>query len=190
MQIQSNITRLKIDSTDIFLEEIGENQGKITISDTWGHNYSTYWGAMGGSLKDFIKRINSDYFANKLMGSTSIYEMDVKATFSAIRKHISSEIGLPWYEHQIFQKDMREKLKNFQNECEENEWENYFVDKFFDSFINRLDFYLIEDKFEREYLEKQFRGISEWWYFIQSKPNRKFVWLQELHSKLKKELNN
>lgn len=187
---QEKITRLKIDSTDIFMEEIGESKGKLTISDTWGHNYSTYWGAMGSTLKEFICRINSEYFANNLMGSSSIYEMDVKTTFAAVRKHISNEIGLPWYKHQEFQKDMREKLNDFQRSCEDSKWENYFVDKFFDSFINRLDFYLIENKFEREFLEKEFKNISEHWYFIQNKYNRKYIWLQELHSKLKKKLIN
>lgn len=188
--VQENITRLKIENTDVFLEELGESRGKLTVSDTYGHNYSTYWGAMGCTLKEFICRINSDYFANNLMGYASMYEIDIKATFAAIRKHISNEIGLHWYNHIVFQKDMREKLKTFQNECKENVWENYFVDKFLNSFIDRLDFYLIEDKFEREYLEKQFKNISEWWCFIHSKPNRNFIWLQKLHSKLKKELNN
>lgn len=89
------VLKIKIDSTDIFLEELGQDKGKITVSDTYGHNYSSYWGSMGGTLKEFICEINESYFANNLLGASDMYEMDIKKTFAAIRKHIVCEIGLP-----------------------------------------------------------------------------------------------
>jgi len=182
-----SILRLKIDNTDIFLEEIGENQGKITISNTYGYNYSNYWGSMGGTLKDFICQMNADYFSDKLLGSTSMWTFDQKNTFKEVRRHISEEIGLPWYKHQEFQKEMRKVLNDFQQECETD---TSFVDNFFSSFIDRLDFWLIKDRWERQNIEASFRGISEQWYFIQQKPSDKFLWLKDLHSKLKKALGN
>jgi hypothetical protein len=80
-EVENNIFKIKINNTDIFLEDFGDNKGKITVSDTYGYNYSMFWGAMGGSLKDFLCSINSEYFADKLMGSQSNNEMDVKKTF-------------------------------------------------------------------------------------------------------------
>ena len=179
----ATLTKLRIDETDIFLEDIGPSQGKITISG-YNHNYSYYWGAMGGNLKDFICRINNDYFVDKLCGKTSTF--DCKRTFSEVRKHIRTEIGLPWYLFLDFQKEMREQLNRFERDCEEM-GENYFVEHFFDRFINRLDFYLIPSR-ERRYYEESFKGISEQWYFIQTRESDQSLWLNKLHNKLKKEL--
>jgi hypothetical protein len=183
--IETNVIRLKIDNTDIFLEELGEGQGKITISDTYGHNYSNYWGSMGGTLKEFLCRINADYFANKLLGKSSMYEMDVKRTFTAVRKYIREEIGLKWYQHLEFQKHMREELKSFENDCVSQE---QFVNNFFSSFVDRLYFYSIEDRYKRESLEKYFKGISEHWHFIHSKESREYFWITKLHKQLKRKL--
>ena len=81
---------------------------------------------------------------------------------------------------------MRETLKYFQRECENTCSEHYFVDNFFSSFVNRLDFYLIKDIYERERIEKNFKGICEEWNFIETRPGREYVWLTKLHRKLKK----
>ena len=179
--------RIKIDNTDIFLEDMGNGQGKITISDTYGHNYSMFWGAMGMPLRAFLRQINADYFVNKLLGSASCTEVDVKRTFSAIRKHIREAI-LPWYKNLDFQADMREKLNSFQNECAECPSEHFFVDNFY-SFIKRLDYYLIDDySYDKEFVEEEFKSISEPWGFIVTKKNRECLWLEALHAKLKKAL--
>ena len=182
------LTRIKIDNTDVFLEELGNSKGKITISDTYNHNYSYFWGAMGGTLVDFICSINSGYFADKLMGHHSNYKMDVKKTFSTLRKFIATDLDLPFYKQMKFQKDLREKLKEFQNECEENESKDYFVTFFFSNFINRLSFYEIDDRYERESIEKDFTGISEQWNFIEETVNDECLWLQRFHKKLKAKL--
>ncbi len=186
--MSENILRIKIDNTDVFIEELGEGRGKVTISDTYNHNYSYFWGAAGGGIKEFLCRINSEYFADKLLGANSCYEMDVKKTFTEIRKYISNEIGLEWYKHQEFQKHMREVLSQFQEQCEDVNDERYFVDSFFSSFVNQLDFYLIGNRSDEKYYEESFKNISEHWYFIAKKPNREYLWLMKLHSKLKKQL--
>jgi hypothetical protein len=182
-----NIKRIKIDNIDVFLEDMGANKGKITISDTYNHNYSYFWGSMGGTLEDFICNINSGYFADKLMGYKTNYTMEVKKTFAAVRKYIKNEIGLSWFEHLDFQKDMRERLKDFQQVCEEMD-SRYFVDNFFNSFVNRLEYWNIEGRFDRERIEKEFKGISEHWYFIVEKPNEEYLWLERFHKKLKRAL--
>lgn len=182
--------RYKVGDSDIFLEELGYNKGKITVSDVYGHNYSMFWGAMGGNLKEFICQINSEYFASKLLGSIDSQVFDTKATFKNVRKHIRDEMGLKWYEYMDFQKHMREVLKDFENDCISCEITNssYFIDNFKSSFIDRLDYYLIAGFFEKSYLESDLKNI-EWWYLTQTKESPKYKWLEKLHCELKKKLS-
>ncbi len=182
----ANIKHVKIDTTDVFFHNFEHGHGKLTISDVYGHNYSHYWGAMGGDLEEFILKINDDYFANKLMGSKTTQKMDVKKTFTSVRKYIRNEI-VPWYKHLKFQKDLREKLNNFQSECNDRPSGEFFVDLFNSSFVNRLDFYTINDYIDREEIKEAFNNIEQW-YFIQDTDNEEYIWLKQLHKKLKKSI--
>lgn len=189
----TELTKLRIDETDIFLEEVMPNKGKIIIAG-YNRNYSYGWGAMGGTLREFIYRINKEYFASNLIGLAKTQIMDVDKTFTAIRKYIPEELGLPWYKHREFQKDMREKLKEFQKECSNIEYmptDVYFVDHFYGSFVDRLDYYLIKDRWEQEKIQKDFNyGFTEQWNFIVNKPSPEYLWLEDLHGKLVKEIKN
>jgi len=188
-RVSGSVCRLKIETTDVFLEDFGEGKGKITLSDTYGHNYSMFWGAMGGSLSDFILRINSDYFADKLLGSTSMQVFDAKKTFREIRKFIREELDLPWYKHLDFQKDLREKIKQFEERCIEFESDRYFVDCFSQNIQDGPDFSLIENRWERESVENNFKGISEPWNFIQTRESENTKWLKKIHNLLKRKLS-
>lgn len=179
------IEKIIIGDTDILLEDTAPEKGKIIVANPYGNNYSYYWGAMGGDLKSFLCDITPSYFADKLMGANDNNEMDVPATFAEVRKFIRKEIGLPWYEHQAFQKQMREVLNEYQKDCEEEPSERHFVYRWEAGFIGRLDFYLIEDHGQ---LERQFKDIPEIWNFIQKRPNAKYNWLVEMHGKLVKYL--
>lgn len=183
------IERIKIDNTDVFLEDLGPGKGKITLSDTYNHNYSYFWGAMGGNLKEFLSYINASYFADKLMGSKSNSVMDVAKTFAAIRKFIVSEFNLPWYRHPEFQKKLRECLRDFQSQIEETPSQDLFVALFHSSFINSLCFWLIEDDYDRKIIEADFKGISEVWNFIVEKDGPEYTWLIKFHAKLKKAIS-
>jgi hypothetical protein len=190
-KISEIIWRYKIKDCDIILEEFGNGKGKIIISNPYGYNYSYFWGSMDSDLKHFICNINEFYFADKLLGSRSSNEMDCKKTFTAIRKFIREEFSLPWYKHQEFQKNLREILNSFQRTCEDvsgNYKQNYFVDNFFRSFVDRLDYYLIKDRWNRKEIEDSFKGLCEQWNFIIDKPNYEYVWLSKLHKQLKKQL--
>lgn len=177
----NNIKIVKIDNTDVFIEDIDINQGKITVSNTYGYNYSHYWGSMGCNIFEFLTKINSDYFASKLIDSNDRYSFDSKGTFKNVREYIRYEIGLKWYEHTEFQKEMREILKSFQESCED---ERMFVDNFFSSFVDRLDFYLIDGRYDRDRISNDFKNISEHWYFINKKESQKYIWLTKLHKQL------
>lgn len=183
-----NITKLNFEDTDVYLEEIKENAGKIIISDSYGHNYSYSWGAMGGTLKEFITKIDKGYFSNNLLGRRNSEVMDVNKTIAEIRKYIATEMDLPWFKEMEFQKSIREELNNLKNELLENPSQNYFVDCFQSLFISRLGYHLIQGQYDRQQIEKAFKEISEPWYFIQTKPSDEYKWLEKLHGKLKKEL--
>lgn len=178
------VTKIKIDGVEILLEDFEINQGKITIT-SFINNYSTYWGAMSGDLKSFLCGINSDYFASRLMGHNKDNVMDVRATFTALRKHIADEI-MPWHQHMEFQKDMRRCLKDFQHECDgygDSRTDEFFVNMFDHYFTKRLDYYLIKDRFDRQDIEQSFE-FGEVWNFISTKRSPEYIWLQNLHTKL------
>ena len=194
MQIEAaNITKIKIgQDTEVYLEEHGENRGKIIITSWNGNNYSYFWGSMGGTLRSFIGRINKEYFASTLMGAKNNNVMDVAKTFRAIRRYIPKELGLQWYQHLEFQKHMREVLNDFQKECENNEAfqpDQFFVDRFSRSFIDNLDYYLIKDKWDEKEIRELFKqGFSEPWHLIENSPSPAYTWLEKLHGELVTEI--
>lgn len=182
---------IRIDYTDIILQELGDGKGKIIISnDDYGYNFSYYWGAMGKdtTIKQFIQQINSDYFVGKL-SSGKKGPMDVRKTFVNLRASIKEDFQyeLKWYEHMEFQKDFREKLREFQQEVS---CDHEFMQRI-NCFTDELDFYLIDDRGERERIEKLFKDIfsqSEPWNFIEYETPREEIFLKKLHAKLKKVL--
>ena len=187
--IKEEVKHLRVEGTDVYLHEYGDGKGKLTISNTYGYNYSHYWGAMGESLSEFIKTINSEYFADKLLGyRNDSQQMDVKKTFTQLRKFFREEMDLPFYKHMEFQKDLREKLKDFQSDCEDMNSQDYFVYNFFTSFINRLDYFLIDNRYNQREIEDSFKGICEQWHFIVTKPSDEYIWLMKFHKILKKHL--
>ena len=183
---------IRIGSTDVVLQDFGDGKGKIIISDDeYGYDFSYYWGAMGKdtTLVNFIQSLNSDYFVKKLSHNIK-GPLNIRGTFSELRRHIQEcfQYELKWYEHMAFQKDFRKKLKQLQKEvsCADE-----FVFKL-ESFCDELDFYLIEDRHERERLENLFKNIfsnSEPWYFIEHETHIEEIFLEKFHSKLKEKLS-
>jgi hypothetical protein len=187
IQNQTNITFF-IKKTKIILENKDENQGKIIIDDPDKGIYENYWGAMGGSIQDFILRINDEYFTNKLLGARSNQVFDAKGTFKELRKFIREELNLPWYKHLEFQKDFRKKLNNFQKNCEYMNSDKFFINNFDFNIGTMPSYHLIEDRWERERLENDFKNIEEPWHFIETKESEESKWLKSIHFKIKQKL--
>jgi len=184
--------RIKIGTTDVILENLGDGAGKIIIADCeYDKNYSYYWGAMGKNttIEKFLENITPSYFSNKLIGTRNGRVIDIASTFKEVRKHIRVELGLPWYKHLEFHKHMRQVLKEFQIICECQQSEVFFVEQWDNYFITELDFSLITDRYDQQRLEKEFKGISEVWYFIQKKDGPEIVWLEKFLEKLKAKLH-
>lgn len=182
--MSNSIEKIKIKGVDILLENIDTNQGKVIVSDNNGNNYSMFWGAMGGTIQHFICRINSDYFADKLLGTEKTQLFNVKQTFKELRRFIREDLDLPWYKHLEFQKDFREILKSFENECLENPYDRFFVDNFHSYFSYKQNFYLISDRYECSRIENDFKSLSEPWNFIQTSESEKTKWLKYLHKQI------
>lgn len=176
-------------TTDIILQDHGEGKGKIIVSDNdWDYNFSHYWGAMGKgtSLREFLLQINSDYFAGKLTGHISGV-FDVKKTFTNVRKHIREEMSdeLPWYKHMEFQKDLREKINEWEEGCYSEE---SFVNGWYHFWEYTVDYYLVDNLFDKGSIKDMFMSIDEHWYFVARKEHESIPWLRKIHKKLKKEI--
>ena len=184
------MNKFRVGNVDVIFEDKGKGQGKIIISDDDnGYNFSHFWNAMGDcSLREFVCQISSDYFVNKL-GTKSNGEFDNKKTFVNFRKFLKEEfyVELPFYKHMPFQKHFRKELKNFQrNICSDRQ----FIDEL-GSFPDCLDFFLIENKNEMQYVEtciKKCFSVSEPWDFINHKESLENIFLNKFHKKLKKHL--
>jgi hypothetical protein len=176
---------LRIGYTDVILQNLGDGKGKIIISDDeFGYNFSNYWGAMGegNTLIKFLCEINSPYFVDKLSTRTN-GDFDSKKTFTNVRKMIREEF--PWYFEPEFQKDLREKINQWESECYD---ERYFVDSWQHFFKYTVDYYIIEDVHHFSEVEGYLQGVCEHWNYIALKEPRENIWLKKFHGKLKKEL--
>lgn len=168
---------LKIEYADIMLDDKGEGKGKVTVSDTQFYTSSYYWGAMGMSLREFLKKINSDYFAGKMCSKT--YQNDSKKTVKNIRKYIREEMAydLPWYKFMNEQKELRRFLK---------ELEGYDCNTIVEMLFNIKDYFICEDE---EFVKIIDAHLSvEPFHFIGQTVTPEYEYFKKLHSKLKKAL--
>lgn len=178
--------RLKIDQTDVFIEDGPvAGQGKITVSDPWMGAYTYAWGAMGSGIEEFLCSINPDYFADKLCRNDNVF--DAKQSVRNIRKYIREELKheLPFYKYPELQKEMRENLKEMEQECDT---EQEFVDacmRFTDGIICAEASYREENEF-KDIIDGVFK--TEPWNFIATKASKEYIWLKEIHGKIKGEL--
>lgn len=172
---------IQLKDTTVYLEDFKLGKGKVIV-DTYDGTYSMFWGATGtANIADFIIEINPEYFSSKLLGSIGITEFCKKNTFASLRKHISDL--LPWYEHLDFQKSMREKIKIFQNDVNDSNSFLYGINKV----LEGLDFFLIDNRIDREVLESEFKAI-EAYDFIEHKYSSKYNYLMKIHNQLCKYL--
>ena len=140
---------------------------------------------MGGTLKEFLLSINEDYFANRLCSNR--FEFSKKGTFANVRKYIREEMDLPWYKETYFQKELREDLNRFQNNCYSEE---SFVNMW-DDFINNIPYHNLECReWEAKSIEANFKGICEHWNFIEKIESSEYKFYLKLLPLLKNKLAN
>jgi len=168
---------IKIDYADIILDDKGDGKGKVTVSDTQFYTSSYYWGAMGAPLKEFLKSINSDYFAGKMCSNT--YQNDPKKTIQNIRRYIREEMNydLPWYKFMDEQKKLREFLR---------ELEGYDCNMIVNELFNIKTRFIGEDS---EFLDIIEGHLSvEPFHFIGQTVTPDYRYFEKLHKKLKRKL--
>jgi hypothetical protein len=168
------------------LTDISENCGSIQL-ELNGVLYQYQWGAMDGTISEFISSISGDYFASKLLGTRSRYSFCYRKTFRNLRRFIKEEI-MNHYEYMVFQKQMREVIRDFQNQFEEKIFvtKNDFVNYFDSYFLSELDFTLIPGDFDSQYVERNFKDLmNEPWGFIGEKYSDEYLSLLEVHKIIK-----
>lgn len=172
---------LTVDQTEVILRDFEEGQGKIIIAGGSDRSYSFYWGSMGSSLRDFILSIDSGYFATKLCPAGDYTIFCGKSTAKNLRRLVKET--LPWYEHMEFQKSVREAIRqveDFESEYQFFNWLNYYM--------TDLDFYTIDDRYDRQFLERDFETLFDS-TSIETRRSDQYQWLERFHSKLKRALS-
>lgn len=177
VQTIETVLRIRVKETDVFFDNDEVGKGKLTISN-WRGSYSYYWGSMGSNLQEFITRINSDYFASKMMGVKDNYCFCPKKTMRNIRAMVKEE--LPWYKHMDFQKEMREKINYY---FSNNETSSDFMHSW-NNFIDSLPYYEIDCRYDREEIESIFKNYSEAWHLIGERTSDEYNWLKNFHYEL------
>ena len=177
---------IKIGETDIMLDDMGNGKGKITISNTYGYNFSYYWGSMGRSLREFLRETNESYFISNLLPPYDSGEFDGKKTMRNVRKFIKDEMSyeLPWYKYMEQQKNLRERL----NEIQRCESDRQFVDEMM-RISQDVDGCYELDKYDREEFISALKMLEcEPWHWIEMGPSDNERFLTKLFPKLQKEL--
>jgi len=54
-----------LDPITVVLQDLGPNRGRIIV-ECYGTAWAAGWGSMGGTIREFMCRINSGYLATKL----------------------------------------------------------------------------------------------------------------------------
>lgn len=175
---------LKIGITDVFLEDFGEGAGKITVSDWENGAFTYYWGSMGEgyNLRLFLKKTNADYFARKLCNKKD--KFDAKLSVKSVRKAFRdfSQYDLPWYKYPTAQKELREAITDLENSYSED----HFINKMC-SIVDNLMCYELTREEERDFIGKLGDFFNcEPWHFIETKPSDEYLFLYDLHNKIKK----
>ena len=169
---------LKIDESDVILDDKGNGRGKVTISGPDKMNFSYEWGAMNSSLRDFLLGINQHYFV-KNMSDYDDQVFDGKLSVRNVRRYIKEEMSyeLPWYEHMDDQKELRKELKSIER-CD-SEYE--FVDRMqsLSSSLCHCDAYFLDIVKALE---------SEPWHFIGKKDSYRTMFIGKMFQKLQKKL--
>ena len=76
--VESNVKSYKVtelenlDPITIMVEDFGEGRAEVTIK-IYGESWTSYWGSMGGSVKEFFTRTNVQYLVN-------CFERGIRAT--------------------------------------------------------------------------------------------------------------
>jgi hypothetical protein len=180
---------LRILDYDILLQDLGQGKGKVIIAG-FDLNTSYYWGAMGENLEDFICSIDTSYWLNKLLPLNVDKPINSRKTFAAFRKQLKECLQdrvypYGWWVEREFQAEMWEKVRDIQQSATE---EYEFIDAIC-LLPEKLDYYLIADKYDRESFKEAIQNAcSEPWYCTVKGESREERMLIKLHKALKKEL--
>ena len=112
--------KIRIKKTEVIFDEKGDGCGEIIIcNNSKGYFFSHYWNAMGEgvTVKQFVQKIDTEYFVNKLFFNNKHGAFNKRKTFVNLRKYIREifqEEQIFWYKHVEFQKHLREEIQKFQ----------------------------------------------------------------------------
>ena len=179
------MNRFQIETADIILENHEAGKGKIIISDLSNGSFSFYWGSMGETIEEFLKGINSSYFADKLCNNR--FEFSAKQTAKEIRRYIREEMSyeLPWYKFRLSQKELRKSIKRIEKSNSQQEALYLIQDLPNSVYCTELSF-----KENNEFSKIIEDMVStEPWNFLQQSYSAEYKYLENLHKRIRIFLN-
>lgn len=167
------------------LYDLGPSKGKVELYNEEEMTHSYSWGAMGGTISEFISGINESYFASNLRKGSG-QKFSVKKTFQNIRKHLKDEMGFTWFKYKDFHSHVMEKIRMSQILCEEYDTEEFFVDEIYYTIHHHgIDYYLCDERG----IEEEFKSnFSEPWHFLSHDSSDEYNMLIKAFHKIQKKL--
>lgn len=180
------MNRFKIETADIILENTETGKGKIIISDLYNGSFSYFWGAMGDTIENFLKSIDSSYFADKICNNR--FEFSAKQTAKEIRRYIREEMNyeLPWYEFKLSQKELRKQIRKIEKANSQYEALALIQDLPNSVYCPELSFK------KNDEFSKIIKSMvdTEPWNFLQNDYSKDYIYLKKLHGKIRNYLNS
>ena len=167
--IESKVRKIKIDDIyeshrldpiSIYLEDFEHGKGQITIR-CYDKTWSSFWGAMGGTISEFLCRTDNSYLANNF-GCTSQSVADEDKSHDYIKKELIRKRQL----REVDRHDARDMWEEIQGIEDPKSWAEQ------NGPLSRLIF------------------SGEWWYLEwPQKPNPDYKYLCRIIDTVKEVLN-
>lgn len=165
----------------VILDDEGGGKADIIIDGgLYGYNSSYGWGAMGCSLKEFLLKIDEDYFVGNLCSER--FTFSAKASVSNVRRLWKQDGPFEWWENMEFQKSLRAELREIAANCKTEE---EFVDNMFE-IGDAADFNLIDSDYDQKGAEGFF--TTEPWHMIEKVESEESKWFKKVFKQLQKYL--
>lgn len=156
---QIKVTNLeRLDPITIIVEDIAEGQASITIK-CFDKSWASYWGSMGGSVKDFFSRCNVGYLVNcfdrGIRSETD--EKDVEAMQEIFNKKIREYILEQRREFYLPKEDTRKLW----NEVDNVSFEDIIPEHDHECFSWNIEHYSVDNSIWRLLFDYKYELLDE-----------------------------
>lgn len=181
-------------NSTVTIENLKENQGKVTIVNS-NDTFEYTWNSMGtNSIEEFLLSTDREYFSKKFLTRKDFTVFDIKKTFENLKIYLREHLNfLNKNEYKNFYENhLCEIIDSYEEECEDVNHIKYFSDLFYHNFLIKPNFDLLI-KNENDILKTKtiLLEINKNLYdFVLTKESHKVLYLKEIYTNLKNLLQN